>query len=194
MKKALILFILLGICSYNTFCQSPVSLVYDTRNDINQCNNYLLNLKNFGEAVTQCKTLVDIYNFYKKVENTLQKVNRAVNDIKYVEHIIKSQVNLIRWYGYYVSTARGFQYVDPKNISELVGNLTLFLDDSKDLLNMSKLLLKSDYYKMSDAERIKFLQDIDDRMSENYTGMQIEYNHLYIVNRDAEIRKTIKNW
>lgn len=158
--------------------QAGASLVYDARNDINQTNNYLVNLKDFGEAVKQSQILKDTYEFYKKAQEALQKVNRTVNDFYTVQNIVKMQVASIKDYGKYVSQARGFKFVSQENINTFTTKMSGLNNSINQLMKQAELILKDDYFKMSDAERLRFLSEIEEKMNEKKVLMKIRYNEL----------------
>lgn len=193
MKKTVSVLILVWWQS-GIFSQVPASMVYDARSDVNQANQYLLSLKNFEQATEQSLHLKQIYDFAKKAEEVLSKVNRSLGDVTYVQSVVQRQVNQVRWYGYYISSAKSFKNVTASQLSTFTSKMNLFMEDSKGLLKMGQLFLRDDYFKMSDAERIRIFQEIDGKMSENYTKMKIEYNHLLMANQDEKIHTSIKNW
>jgi len=193
MKKVISLIILFW-WQLSLFSQVPASMVYDARSDINQANQYLLSLKNFEQATEQAAHLKQIYDFAKKAEEVLSKVNRALSDVTYVQNVIERQVNQVRWYGYYMSSAKSFKTVSASQLNSFTSKMNLFMEDSKNLLKMAQLFLRDDYFKMSDADRIRIFAEIDGKMSENFTKMKIEYNHLATANQDAKIHNSIKNW
>lgn len=176
MKKLAILLFLIAIFPKAMFSQA--SLVYDARNDINQTNNYLVNLKDFGEALKQSQILKDTYEFYKKAQEALQKVNRTVNDFYTVENIVKLQIASIKDYGNYVSQARGFKYVSQENIGTFTSKMSSLNKGINQLVKQAELILKDDYFKMSDAERLRFLSDIEEKMNEKKVLMKIRFNEL----------------
>jgi hypothetical protein len=175
MKKA---FILLLIFCIRQGLMAQASLVYDARNDINATNSYLVALKDFGEAVKQSGILKDTYDFYKNAQEALKKVNATINDYYIIENIVKSQVAAVKSYGSYVSKARGFKYVSKENIENFTDQVTTLSNSITQLREQAEKILKSDYYTMSDAERLKALSDIDDKMSEKKILMKIRYNEL----------------
>ncbi len=164
---------------------------YDVRSDINQTNQYLLTLKNFGEATQQTKVLKDTYDFYKKAQETLSKVNRAINDFYAVQNIIKSQVEAVRLYGNYSSQARGFKYVSQSRISSFTTVLNGLSTSINQLLKQAQLILRDDYFKMTDAERLKFLSEIDTQMSEKKTLMKIKFRELKAEEDERAIYKSL---
>jgi hypothetical protein len=163
------------------------SLVYDARNDINQTNNYLVNLKDFGEAVKQSQILKDTYEFYKKAQEALQKVNRTVNDFYTVQNIVKMQIASIKDYGRYVSQARGFKYISPENITTFTTKMAGLNNSINQLMKQAELILKDDYFKMSDAERLRFLSEIEEKMNEKKVLMKIRYNELQAAEEEGKL-------
>lgn len=164
---------------------------YDVRSDINQTNQYLLSLKGFGEATQQTKVLKDTYEFYKKAQETLSKVNRVVNDFYAVQNIIRSQVEAVRLYGSYTSQARGFKHVSQARITSFTSVLNGLSTSVNQLLKQAQLILRDDYFKMTDAERLKFLSDIDTQMSEKKTLMKIKFHELKAEEDERAILKAL---
>lgn len=177
MKRYLTLLAMLAVFPCLTYSQAAM-VTYDARNDINQTNQYLLSLKDFEEVTQQTQLLKDTYDFYKKAQETMQKVNRVVNDFYAIENIVRTQVQVIKFYGTYMSAARGFQYVSQDRINSYTSTLGNLSNNVNQLFKQAKLILRDDYFKMSDAERLKFLADIDTQMSEKKTLMKMQYDKL----------------
>lgn len=178
MKRILILSIALFAIAGLTYGQVGASMVYDARNDINQTNQYLLGLKDFAEVTKQSQILKDTYDFYKKAQEALQKVNRAINDFYTVENIVRLQIEAVKNYGTYVSQARGFKYVSQGSITSFTNQMTTLSSTINQLLKQAQLILRDDYFKMSDAERLKILSDIESRMGEKRILMKVQFNDL----------------
>jgi len=172
------------------FCQTP--LVYDARNDVNMTNQYLLSLKDFAEVKQQTSILTDTYTFYKKAQDALQKISNAVNDFYKIQEIVRSQVETVKLYGYYTSQARGFTHVSKEEITAFTSLIASFNEGINQLFKQAQLMLKPDYYKMTDSERIHFLSDIDTQMAEKKTLMDIRFKKLKATEDDLAILKFYK--
>jgi hypothetical protein len=194
MKRTIILLSICISASITAYGQAGASLTYDVRNDINQTNQYLLSLKNFSESVTQTSTLTDIWNFFKRSEQLLNKVSSTVSNIIYVQNIIQSQLNLIRWYGYYTDQAKRMKGLDLQHLTSFTNNMASLLKQSKANLEVADNLMKDAFFKMSDAERIQALRKVQEDIDANYAMMEIEYNRLYMRNQETEIKQYLRNY
>ncbi len=177
MKRYLTLMVIMAVYTCIAYSQTAM-ITYDARNDINQTNQYLLALEDFKEVTQQTQVLKETYDFYKKAQETLQKVNRVVNDFYAIENIVRTQVQVIKFYGTYMSAARGFKYVSPERINSYTSTLNNLSNNVNQLFKQAKLILRDDYFQMSDAERMRFLTDIDAQMSEKKALMKIQYDKL----------------
>jgi hypothetical protein len=187
MKRTI--FILLLFFSFTRiFAQIPTA-VYDARSDIHQTNNYLLSLKNFGQAVQQSALLNDTYKLFQNAQKVLTKVNRAVNDYYVVQDIVKGQIEAIKLYGYYYSQARGFTHVDRAKVTSFINLLTTLNSECASLIKHADLILQPDYFTMSDADRMRFLSEAKDKISDTKTIMTINYKKLKADEDEAALRE-----
>ncbi|MFO7655663.1 MAG: hypothetical protein R6W78_01205 [Bacteroidales bacterium] len=162
----------------------PQAAVYDVKSDVNMTRQYLLGLKDFAESEKQSATLVRIHTFYQDAEKLLAKVSRAVNDIYYVNNIVKRQMEIYRMQGYYISSARQMKGIDAGMLGSFLNAMKNTMENVDNLFRMSELILRPDYFKMSDTERIKFLSGIDEKLSDSYTRMKMDYNELEVIDRE----------
>ena len=190
MKHFLFIFLFIHYC-ISSFGQVAAA-VYDARNDINMTNQYLLGLKDFGEVKQQTQILTNTYDFYKKAQEALQKINRAVSDFYKIQEIVKNQVESIKFYGYYTSQVRGFTHVSKAEITSFTSLLSSFNQNINELFKHAQLILKPDYFKMSDAERLHFLSDIDSQMTENKTLMSLRYKKIKAREDDLAVLQFFK--
>lgn len=186
MKRILILSIALCAIARLTYGQVGASMVYDARSDINQTNQYLLGLKDFAEVTKQSQILKDTYDFTKGARGS-PKVNRAINDFYTVENIVRLQIESVKNYGTYVSQARGFKYVSQGSVTSFTHQMTTLSNTINQLLKQAQLILRDDYFKMSDAERLKILSDIESRMGEKRILMKVQFNDLKAQEEEQKI-------
>jgi hypothetical protein len=170
-----------------TLAKAQAAIVYDATSDIHMTNQYLLGLKDFSEATRQTEILKETYDFYQKAQEALKKVNRAVSDFYKINDIVRNQVESVKLYGYYVSEARRFKFVNASDIALFSRSLTQLSESISQLLNQSKLILKPDYFKMSDAERMKFLDEVDNNITEKKTLMKIHFKRIKATEDDLSI-------
>lgn len=181
------------ICSLGSFAQS-VSYTYDARNDINQCKQYVTMLDNLSETLKQSEILTKTKNLLELADKALSIVNSKLNEISYVEMIIRRQVYLVRSYSTYISNVKNMKYINTYEIQRFESSLELFISDSERLLDMAQNILSDDFFKMSDSERISQLKEIDNGISETQTAMDIYYDELLCNNQAQGIRETIKSF
>jgi hypothetical protein len=187
--KTLQLFLLFIIAPILLFSQAAV--VYDAKNDTNQAKQYLLGLKGFSEAEQQTQVLKDTYDFYKKAQETLSKVNRAVSDFFKIQQIVQNQIECIKLFGYYTSQARSFKNVSQTRVSSFTSTLSALNTNITQLVKHAELILRPDYFKMTDADRLKFLDDINNQMNDHKTIMTVKFKKLKADEDDAALTKLL---
>lgn len=191
--KFLIPFMLLFF-AIRTIAQPGAMMVYDVRNDINMTNQYLLSIESLAEHVNQTKKLTDMWEFYKRTEKMLTKVNTTVNEIVYVQNIIQAQLNAIRLHGYYQAKIKKMDNLEVGALSNYVAYLNSLLAQTEKTFTYAQKLLKDDFFKMNDAERVTELRNVESSIEENTALMKMEYNRLEMKNREAAIKTFINNW
>jgi hypothetical protein len=68
--------------------------------------------------------------------------------------------------------------VSQNRITSFTSGLNNLSGSINQLLKQAQLILRDDYFKMTDAERLKFLSEIDTQMSEKKTLMKIKFKEL----------------
>jgi hypothetical protein len=188
MKKAIFFLMVFFSC---TRLYSQVMMVYDAKEDIHQTNTYLLGLKNFGQTVQQSAILSDTYKLFQDAQKVLSKINRAVSDYYVIRDIVKGQIETVKLYGYYYSTAQGFTHVSRSRVTSFISLLSNLNTECAELIKHADLILQPDYFTMSDADRMRFLGDTKNKLADNKTLMCINYKKLKAEEDDAELRSTL---
>lgn len=191
MYKCLLLF---GFVFLPVSLFSQAELVYDARNDINQTKNYLLQLENIAEAIEQTTILDKTLRYYEQARKVLQKVNSVLNDISYVESIVRRQMYIIRSYSYYMDQLATMKNVSASDIRYLTTTLESLLNDSERLLEMADKFLQDDYFEMNDNDRISSLERTETKMSYIQTNMGIAFNQVKSREQAAALIEQLKSF
>ncbi len=190
--KLLFLFVAL-VCCFRTYSQS-VSYTYDSKNDIDQCKQYVTMLDNLQETVKQSDILTKAKDLMETADKALTKINNKLNEIVYVEMIVRREVYIVRTYSTYISNVKSMKYIKADDIQGFESSLSLLISDSEKLLDMAHNILSDDWFKMDDGQRINQLKDIDKGLSETQTSMDIYYDQLSYNNQGAAIKELVKSF
>jgi hypothetical protein len=68
------------------------------------------------------------------------------------------------------------------------------LDNAESIIDLSTKFLKSDYFKMSDNERLNALESTDKKMSSIQTSLDIEMNSLEKKENSGILKESIKTF
>jgi hypothetical protein len=127
-------------------------------------------------------------------QKALSKVNSVLHDVWYVESIIKRQIYIVESYSTYLNKARGFKHVSSNDLLRFTTSLNELLDNAERMIDLSTKFLKSDYFKMSDNERITALENTEKKMSSVQTTLDIEMNTLEMKERDGALKESLKQF
>jgi hypothetical protein len=121
-------------------------------------------------------------------------VNSVLHDVWYVESIIKRQIYIVESYSTYLNKARGFKHVSSNDLLRFTTSLNELLDNAERMIDLSTKFLKSDYFKMSDNERITALENTEKKMSSVQTTLDIEMNTLEMKEKDGTLKESLKQF
>jgi hypothetical protein len=170
------------------------TLTYDAVNNVNQVKAHLTQLENLSETFQQSAMLQKTLEYYELAQKALSKVNSVLHDVWYVESIIKRQIYIVESYSTYLNKARGFKHVSSNDLLRFTTSLNELLDNAERMIDLSTKFLKSDYFKMSDNERITALENTEKKMSSVQTTLDIEMNTLEMKERDGALKESLKQF
>lgn len=170
------------------------TLTYDAVSNVNQVKAHLTQLENLSETFQQSAMLQKTLEYYELAQKALSKVNSVLHDVWYVESIIKRQIYIVESYSTYLNKARGFKHVSSNDLLRFTTSLNELLDNAERMIDLSTKFLKSDYFKMSDNERITALENTDKKMSSVQTTLDIEINTLEMKERDGALKESLKQF
>jgi hypothetical protein len=170
------------------------TLTYDAVNNVNQVKAHLTQLENLSETFQQSAMLQKTLEYYELAQKALSKVNSVLHDVWYVESIIKRQIYIVESYSTYLNKARGFKHVSSNDLLRFTTSLNELLDNAERMIDLSTKFLKSDYFKMSDNERITALENTEKKMSSVQTTLDIEMNTLEMKEKDGTLKESLKQF
>lgn len=170
------------------------TLTYDAVSNVNQVKAHLTQLENLSETFQQSAMLQKTLEYYELAQKALSKVNSVLHDVWYVESIIKRQIYIVESYSTYLNKARGFKHVSSNDLLRFTTSLNELLDNAERMIDLSTKFLKSDYFKMSDNERITALENTEKKMSSVQTTLDIEMNNLEMKEKDGTLKESLKQF
>jgi hypothetical protein len=170
------------------------TLTYDAVSNVNQVKAHLTQLENLSETFQQSAMLQKTLEYYELAQKALSKVNSVLHDVWYVESIIKRQIYIVESYSTYLNKARGFKHVSSNDLLRFTTSLNELLDNAERMIDLSTKFLKSDYFKMSDNERITALENTEKKMSSVQTTLDIEMNTLEMKEKDGTLKESLKQF
>jgi hypothetical protein len=100
--------------------------------------------------------------------SSLLKINSVVRDYRRVQNIWTYQSRIMNLYTQNMSTLRQNQYLTPTQIQGMVRGYTVLLADNVGLLDDLTIILTPNGAKMTDAQRLKFINKISDKVEHQY--------------------------
>lgn len=192
--KHLFFTVILFFFSAVVYCQAGATLTYDAVSNVNQVKAHLTQLENLSETFQQSAMLQKTLEYYELAQKALSKVNSVLHDVWYVESIIKRQIYIVESYSTYLNKSRGFKHVSSNDLLRFTTSLNELLDNAERIIDLSTKFLKSDYFKMSDNERLTALESTDKKMSALQTTLDIEMNNLEMKEKDGALKESLKQF
>lgn len=192
--KHLYFTVILFFFSTVVYCQAGATLTYDAVSNVNQVKAHLTQLENLSETFQQSAMLQKTLEYYELAQKALSKVNSVLHDVWYVESIIKRQIYIVESYSTYLNKSRGFKHVSSNDLLRFTTSLNELLDNAERIIDLSTKFLKSDYFKMSDNERLTALESTDKKMSALQTTLDIEMNNLEMKEKDGALKESLKQF
>jgi hypothetical protein len=100
--------------------------------------------------------------------SSLLKIGGVVRDYRRVQNIWSYQNRIMSLYTQNMSTLRQNQYLTPTQIQGMVRGYTVLLADNVGLLDDLTVILTPNGAKMTDAQRLKFINKISDKVEHQY--------------------------
>lgn len=115
------------------------------------------------------KTLTDqTAVMHEEWYTSLLKINSVVRDYRRVQNIWTYQNRILTLYTQNMTQLRQNPYLTPAQIQGMVKGYTVLLADNVALLDDLTTILTPDAAKMTDAERLKFINRISDKVVHQY--------------------------
>jgi hypothetical protein len=126
------------------------------------------------------KNLLLAKNWY----DGLLQVNAAVRTYRRVQSVFEKQGRIIQTYSTAIETLRQSPYVRPEQLSGMTATYTKMLTESANTLSDLQTIVSPAMLKMTDAERMRFIDKLDVKISEQlglinyYTQRNLAQMHL----------------
>ena len=193
MKKHLINTFFL-IISLDLYSQAGATLTYDAANNVNQVKNHITMLEHLSEAVQQSSILSKTLEYAEKAQKALSKVNSALNDVFYIESIIKREIYIVDSYSTYLDNAKSFKYVSSRDISYFSNSISQLLNNAEKLIDLADRFIEDGYFDMNDAARLNSLETADRSMSNIQTSLDILYQSLLTKEKAGALYESFKEF
>ena len=100
--------------------------------------------------------------------SSLLQINAVVKDYRRVQNIWTYQSRTLALYTQNMSSLRQNQYLTPAQVQGMVKGYTVLLADNVGLLDELTVILTPSAAKMTDAQRLKFINKISDKVVHQY--------------------------
>lgn len=115
--------------------------------------------KGLVEAANQTAKLVKTVQFLKEQKDRIVKVANAVKTVKEVEQLIRANAQLIRKVNRSINTIINSEYISSNEVSIITDAFSGIIDASVEDVNFVQKILSSNFFKMTDAERLKIISE-----------------------------------
>jgi len=115
--------------------------------------------KGLVEAANQTAKLVKTVQFLKEQKDRIVKVTNAVKTVKEVEQLIRANTQLIQKVNRSINTIINSEYISPDEVTTITDAFSGLIDASIEDVNFVQKILASNFFKMSDAERLKIISE-----------------------------------
>jgi hypothetical protein len=153
-------------------------VVYDPQGDILATKNLAQTTQVLQQAQQQTSTLANIQSLYSDAQKMITQVTGAVNDFFKIKSIVQSSLNCVKLSTYYSNKANGFKYCSQARIATFNTLLATLSATVNDLVKHADNLLQTNYFKMSDADRINNLNKTNEELDDQQVLMELEYKQL----------------
>ena len=128
-------------------------------------------LKQLAEAGKQSKTLQESSELLKKSADLYYTINKKVTSLRSITRLAESQVALIKEAAKAVADGRKLKTAQPDMLVEYIGNINNVVSANSDNVQLLNNIM-TDGLRLSDGERIRFLNDIQQRTDKNLSKIR----------------------
>ena len=169
--KTRLLFTLLFLPIMGVFAQAVVSAPVLEKTAFRELGE---TLKQTAEATKQTSKLQQSYQLLKDTYDAVEKVSSQVQNIKLIGKILDSQTEAIKYANSIYNKTYELERLDeslgeptsyPQRMREAIHTV---MGDSEDYLDMLKKLTTTGTFKMTDAERINLIFEIEEKINWSY--------------------------
>ena len=115
-------------------------------------------MQTLKNSMEQSKTLKDM-------KDDLAKINKAVTNLKYIDRAIDRQKKIVKVTKSNYNRMKKSDVFTPKELALILQNFTYVVTQSSKNLKVMEMILTPDEMKMSDAERLRELRELDKEMT-----------------------------
>lgn len=133
-----------------------------------------LRLKEIGSWVRKQRDL------FKKFYDELWKVRKAIADYRRIKQIIQRQQQIVEEYKFTWHMVRLDKHFTKEEVEFMYRVYTGIIDESIQNLETLILIINSYKLKISDAKRLEMINEVGDRIDQNYTDLQ-QFNNQNVM-------------
>ena len=150
------LFLIIAISAFNLSVYAQVGGAVVT--DPGAYAHLVENVKASLESVNALKKQTEILN---ETREALSKVSQTIRDFQIIDNIINNQTYIFSQTKTSINKFQKSNLFSPDELSTVVVNFTSIINQSGENLKLANQLLKDNGLKMSDAERLKLLMEMN---------------------------------
>lgn len=148
-------------------------------------------VKTLSEAAKHTSELKKTATFLKKNHERLSKVNTAITNLSRLQSLISRQNRLISKSSEMVGELESSDLFSPDEISTLHSSMTKMIQNTNAIVKMLDMVLKPKT-KMSDAERLSLLRDLEKDFSERQSLLEKNLWDYKRIKNQRITRKTLQ--
>lgn len=133
-----------------------------------------LRLKEIGSWVRKQRDL------FKKFYDELWKVRKAIADYRRIKQIIQRQQQIVEEYKFTWHMVRLDKHFTKEELEFMYRVYTGIIDESIQNVETLILIINSYKLKISDAKRLEMINEVGDRIDQNYTDLQ-QFNNQNVM-------------
>ena len=189
MKTKLLLLVML-LCTEVIFSQLVVEA---PALEIQAELSYIETIKQSGESVKQTKELKKSYDILQDAADALEKVSDKLFDLNATRNIIQSQALIITRANRSYQAVKNIKGLDVEGINAATNLISTVVLAVQSLTRLTHELLTSGMFSMSDSERMQFLNEIEEKLSEEHRKLDFIERKIRYINTVTKYEEMFKN-
>lgn len=134
--------------------------------------NFITLGKQIIESAKQTSELLKTVEFLREQKERIEKVNDVIKQLKAVRDLTGNHQRLLHMVQQDLRNILASPQIQPEEAARMAASFEVLMDSSLEDLEFVEQLLSSDFLKMTDAERLLVLQDMEQRSRETVGEIQ----------------------